>query len=406
MRKHKIIAFFILILLSINVICVSCAYYDNSTPYYNLFQIELELFQFSTIYENESMPSFDFYNQALENASKYPLYSYNLLLDCYRAILLYNLTKRIKMMGNKTVVETFILEVQDTLSNITKIVNNVVPKTLASLEWLDLAKREIISATDYFSQADGYYTNKDYNLTIASLILADSSLHKAHGFIYLANKRNIENAVFVNTSKLLKTVKYVASNWITHVESAISFYENIGYEQYLSYPKLILNQSKDYFSKELYYVAIMNAASAEALVDYYTHRYLTHSNQSEILTVCKTHFNYAELTMNQIYDDNDIDAPFAESTIELAKLHLEDAGKEENESSAGAIAGISIQESLIAQKQAWAALDLKNAIKQELNEDDTCEEASQTNTMEIQYIMLTIIAIEFLLLVILWLKRK
>ena len=181
MRKIKLaLIFLILLLLTFSVTKFSYAE-DRGTPYHRLFQLELT--ELSPIYKNESMPGFEIFNHAKENKSQYPLYSYTLLLNCYRSVLVDNLTKQIKTMGNKTVSKIFISSVQDNLSNLTTLLNNFVPNTLAALEWFDLARRELKDANVYLNQAVEYYNKSDYNLTTASLVITASSLHKAHGFI-------------------------------------------------------------------------------------------------------------------------------------------------------------------------------------------------------------------------------
>ena len=401
MRKIKLaLIFLILLLLTLSVTKFSYAE-DGGTPYHRLFQLELT--ELSPIYKNESIPGFEIFNHAKENKSQYPLYSYTLLLNCYRSVLVDNLTKQIKTMGNKTVSKIFISSVQDNLSNLTTLLNNFVPNTLAALEWFDLARRELKDANVYLNQAVEHHDKSDYNLTIASLVITASSLHKAHGFISLARERNMLSETAMNTSKLLAIVKNVAARWIDLISSTIAFYDSIGYEKYLQHPKLILNQSVDYYSNGLYYVALMNVVYAKALLEYYIHGYLISADYSKTLASCEVYLNCANLTMRQIYDDPDVDAPFAESNFELAQLHLQDAQKEQDKSAATAAARLSIQESIIAKEQALAALDLKNAVEQGFIEEKT---SVTSNEILWQYIAVAAIILEAIFICFLLFKKK
>ena len=283
------------------------------------------------------------------------------------SLLVENLLEKIKVLGGKKVAETFLSDNQDNLSTIVHKTNDIIPKTFASLEWLDLAKREIMDANKYLDQAMKSYNKKDYNSTVAYLIFMNSSIHKANGFAFLANERNRINIIFTNTSKLLNSVKKVASKWIDFAESTIDFYENIGYQKYSLHSRQILNQSKEYYSNKLYYIAIMNAVYAKTLVEYYTHEYLTYREYPSASSSCKTYLNWTELIMNSVYNAIDVDAPFAKSMLEQAQLHLQDELKEKDKSNASAIARLSIQESLIAGQQAQAVLDLRHAVEQDLN---------------------------------------
>jgi hypothetical protein len=404
-KINKIITFWLIFLLLIIPFGLSTNAYGTENPYQKLFQTELQLYPFSVTYENKSLPGFDAFNQALNNSSSYPMNSYNLLVGCYRTLMFLNLTQQMGMMGSRNVAKELLSVVQKNLSDITFLRNAILPKTLSSLEWHDLVGREIIDATDYLSKANSYYINEDYNSSIAALLFADTSLHKAKGFISVANERNT-NATVIYTSNISITVKQVASQWIDHASSTITFYQNMGYKQYLGYPNSILNQSKDFFSNELFYVAIIQAASSNALAEYYVHRSQIHSESSDILTVCDKYLDFGELSMNSLYNSDDIDAPFTESTIELAKIHLNEAKENENESSATATAGLSIQESLIAIEQAKAVWDLRNVIMHgQVGIDQRGDNENKKNQTDLQFLLLLIICIESILLMILFFKK-
>ena len=405
MRKnHLVMALIIIILVTISVARVSGTEAED-TPYHDLFQIEFSYF--ADIYSNVSIPGFDIYKQAEENGTLYPLNSYNLLLNCYRTVLLYNVSEQIELVGNESATETLLATVQNNLSIVTSTVENIVPRTLASLEWLDLAKREITDAGEFLNQSQQYYDENNYNVAIVYLVSSDSSIHKANGFATLANLRNMENATFVDTSELLFVVENVAPRWIDRVESIINFYNNSGYVEQLQYPKLILNESKEFYTNGLYYISIMNAAYAQALVDYYIYEDLFSVNYSQTISACRTYLNCSEITMDQIYSDPSIDAPFAESTIELAKLHLQDAENEETNTSAIALARLSIQESLIARQQALAVLDLKTAITEGVSEYTVPEDVvTEVDEQMVEYLLLIIIILETIGLFVLLSKRK
>jgi len=375
------------------------------TSYDRLIQIELELFPYSSIYENTSMAGSDYYKRSLENVSKYPLNSYKLLINAYRTILIYELDNQMELIGNKSAADSFLDDAQSDLSNITQEMDEHTPKTFASLEWRELAKREIQIATEYLNQSKNYYNKTDYNSTIFYLISADSSIHKARGYFYLAMEKDKADITIDNTSNFSDISGYVSLKWIDIVGKTIDFFESIGYEEYLLFPKHAINQSKNYHSVGLYYDALMNAAYAKASIEYYTREHLAQTDTSQILALCELYLNYADVIMSRVYNDPDVDAPFAESTIEQAKLHLHDA-EEQSGTNVVAIAELSIQESLIAREQALASLDLKKAIHLGLNDIEISEETSQTDTIGVQYTMLLIIIVETVILIFLWVKRR
>ncbi len=372
MIKKRLLNIFVLLFFLIIVFSdFSYAVNAEETSYHTLFQRELELFPFSSIYENESFDGFNTYNQAIENASDYPFTSYKLLLECYRVILIHELAKEVERYGEEKAVETFIINTEKDLFNIMLQVNNYIPLTFASLEWIDLAKREIRNANEYLNQSKEYFNKNNMNTSfLVYLIGSNSSIHKAKGFFLLSNEKNEGNTTLMETSDLLDNLESVSSEWIGIVEATIDFYEDIGLKEFVLPSKDVLNLIKSYHSNGLYYVSIMNSAYAKALIEYNTQGHLLCNNYSQALTSCETYLNYVDLTMNMVYNNPDVDAPFAVSLIEQAKLHFQDAKKVESEENSVIIAGISIQESLIAREQAKAALELKNAIEQELSKDN------------------------------------
>ena len=290
-----------------------------------------------------------------------------------------------------------------------KLVKNKIYNKKLIQGYLSLAKREILNAYDYLNQSKNYfYNDNNSNKSILYLISAESSIHKAKGFFTIANEKNQETTTILNFSIKMDIVEKVSERWISYVESTIDYYEAIGYNNTLEYPKQILYQAINYNSEGLFYIAMMNVAYAKALLEYYTQAYPMYYDYSQTLSSCKTYLDLAKLTMNLVYNNSDVDAPLAKSIIEQAELHSQDAENKGIESSAITIAMISIQESLIARGQAFAALDLKNAIGYEISENNLANEKplSQTNHLEIQYIMLSIIVIESLLIVILWFKKN
>jgi hypothetical protein len=354
------------------------------------------------------MPGFTFYKQAIENRTIYPLKAYSLFLNCHQALLGSSLLNQISQTSNKYVAETYRNISNNNLLNVTNTIDAIIPKTLASLEWLDLSKREISDARKYINQSEDNYIKNNFNQTIFYLFESDSSLYKAKDFALIANENNLKNISFiVNNSELTSALKLVSSEWFTHAESLINSYKNIGYKNRLQYASTLLNQSKEYDTIGLGYISLMTSANAQALAHYKLYENIANVNYSQTLKDCETYLNYAEITMSQVYINSFIDAPYAESNIELARQHYQDAKNEDNEINASALARLSIQESLIAHEQAQAALDLKYVLNQNIHGTQSSispEKVLQDFTLD--YILVGIIILETIFFIFFYLKKN
>ena len=80
--------------------------------YQNLFS------EISQIYENESMPGYDIFIQATENATRFPYYSYSKLMTCNNLLSWNNILNLTETMDNKTVYQYLL----------TRIENDILPK--------------------------------------------------------------------------------------------------------------------------------------------------------------------------------------------------------------------------------------------------------------------------------------
>ena len=412
MRRKRFTLVFILFFLIITFSMTQAfGLEDNEkTPYYELFQFEYSFL--SNNYADEIMLYFNKYTQAEENGSTFPLFSYNLLLDCYRNIIGYNQTEQIDLLGNKSAVDAFMSVVEKNLSDMPFYAEDITPNTFASFEWLDLAKREIQLAATTFNQSKMHYNESDYFSSMLYLITTNAALHKAYGFATLAKMRNMDNDTLkVNTSDFYSNLEILSENWINHVQSSINFYESIGYKDQLIYAKDILNQSKQYNSNKLFYTSIMNAAYALAMIEYYIYQPGLLVNYSQTLQFCKTQLDYADTVMDTIHRDPNLDGIFAESTLELARIHLQDAEKEKNEINATSLALVSLQESIIVRQQALAVIDMKNAVIEGVSEVTVTGPNNldtETDDQTLIYAMFGIIILETigLLILVSTIKRK
>ena len=366
-------------------------------PYHKLFQIEFS--RISDIYKDESIPGFEIFLQAKENATQFPYHSYTKLIRCYLMLLLNNTQGLMKLMDNKSISESLLNKAQSNLSEINKKMSNIIPTTIACAEWFSLAEQDIKKAEMLISEAKMGYTGEEYSNVIYQLIIADSLLEKARALINISEIRN--NITSLEPSRIKKIMKVVSSEWIKVVESITDHYSIITGKPLRS-SKNLLNQSKEYYVNSSYYQALMKAAEAKATVEYICNT-PQFTNRLVALESCKTIIEYANLTMSKVYNESTIDAPLAEENFELAKLHLRDAEYEESEEGSKVIAALAIEESMIAKEQALAALDLKNAVEQGFIEEKT---SVTSNEILWQYTAITVMILEAIFICFLLFKKK
>lgn len=120
------------------------------------------------------------------------------------------------------------------------------------------------------------------------------------------------------------------------------------------------NESKQQKLNENYYLSLMNAAESVALAEYGLN-YQKYTNYRDALTKSEKDFETANNLFIKTYQNFDVDLPFAELHLEMAKLRLEEA-KNAKKINIIPLADIAIRETLIAQEQLKATLDLRNAI--------------------------------------------
>ncbi|MEA2054383.1 MAG: hypothetical protein U9O96_04620 [Candidatus Thermoplasmatota archaeon] len=327
---------------------------QERSVYHQLFQMELS--EISAMYENESVPGYESFVKAKENGGKYPFYSYKLLVKCFASIWMENATAMLKSMGNESACNLLLADVQQNFSEISEEFNGTTPKSIASMEWLALAEKNVREAKGFINKSASHLEKEGYTLALLSGIQAKSLLHKAEDFIEIAYTRN--NASQVNETDIKNASEFIASRWIELAETAVEYVESFGGA---AKARNLLEEAKGYCKAESYYLALMKASHAKSLAEYLT-AHPGFNTRDEALKMCRTYLEYANLSLSRVYKEPTVDAPFAEMTIELAELHLKDAEKEESEGGAMAIASLSIKEALGAREQAVAALDLKKAL--------------------------------------------
>lgn len=403
MKKIKMSGCLIMLLILFNSVLL----YTNSVnaaslSYHNLVQRELEYFPYSIIYQNNSFDGYEKYMKAVDNIGDYPMNSYDNLMDCYRKILLNDINNKSLLFGNKTIAEKLIADIQESLQVISIKYEKITPLSIASFEWYEMANREIIGANEYLKKSKEYYIEKNYDSALIQLLIANSSIHKADGFLYMAEEKNKNNNP-IDFLIIEKTLEYVSSRWIEITENFIDFHEDMGHHNATIHPRQLLNQSRNLYENKIFYESLMTCAYAKAIMEYYLTEN-NYANYSQRITLGDTYLGYVAINMNKIYNNIDIDAPYAETTIELSKLHLQNAKDEDDEDLAIVISSLSTQESFIALEQARAVLDLKNSILNSALKVNEINHDEQTNaeSEEINILLILVILVCILLIVLIY----
>ena len=165
-------------------------------------------------------------------------------------------------------------------------------------------------------------------------------------------------------------MKNFSSIYIKFTEKLYNLTKEFGYTGKIRLVNPIINQSREFHSENLYYNALMYSAYVRGLI-YYIKYCDGNNNLERNLNYSKVYFDLVNLTMKVIYNNLDIDAPIPKVLAERAEIHLKEAKKENKEDKSNGIAKLSIEESLIAQHQLLALLDLLNTIEYNISEDSS-----------------------------------
>lgn len=409
--KHIFKSFLVILILffvtSVNIYNISAEdVVDN--PYYKLFEIQFN--EIKNIYKNQSVPGFTLFVQAKENSTQFPYNSFINLINCYSFFLLHKIQLLTKEIDNKSISDKIMIEVQNNLLNISNKKTSIVPLTIASAEWLSLADQKIIDIEEILFESNNTYARGEYQKVIHQLILANSLLQKTKILLNLSDIRN--NIDPIESVRIEQTFKIVAYKWINMLELKIDhslFLTTIPIQSI----KILLNQSYEYYENAFYYKSLMKTAEAKAMLEYYNNLPAL-NNRTTSLKSCEAVIEYVNLTLSKIYNKPTIDAPIAQYNIELANLHLRDAKNEKTEGGSILLAGLSIQEALIAKNQAQSVIDVFNLMEKGfsgIDENDRsisteCERKFQFDSNKIQYLMLMIIVIQSLLLFYIFKKKN
>ena len=314
---------------------------DNSDVYNELFQIE------NTWMSENNLTGCTEYGEAISYAENYPLYAFDLLVDCYTE----NVSKHFLDLSDKfdTLVAGSMLldEAESEYSQLKEEMDSFHPETLPAHEWSSLAIKNIENADTYIKGAEDNLSKDNSYGVMTSLIQAFTSLHKARAFISMSKERN-------NVTSQSMPYSAIAYKWISTVKNMLKEFEEFGQFKDV---KSLINSAEKHYDEGYYYLALMESAQAKALMDYYLNR-PDINNGEEAIRIAETYFNYTSTFMSEIYESNLVDAPFAEIYFELAELHIKDAKKQDRDSAKITIATLSIKESMIAKEQAIAAMFL------------------------------------------------
>ena len=350
--KKKIIYICKLItFLSLIITICSGSSIEEKTIYHEL--TELEYSELSNIYNNNGTPGFETYSQALSSIDEYPMYSYTLFLKCRKLIIQNNTNNLVKNVGEENAVKMLMKVIEMNMSYITEERDNIKPKTIACAEWFALAENDLNNAEQILTKIKEY-ENNDYNITINLLINLQYTIHKSKNLFIISKKRNNPNST-INSEIITSAERNIALKWIKLADDTIK--SNSNGNNMTENSNNILKRSKNYYDTGNYYLAIMDAAEGKVSTEY-----IQITNSIDAIKLAKKSINDEKLEIAKAYHNSNIDAPLAELEIELAKLHLKDAEKDDT-FGVTLLAYSSIQEALIANEQINAIMDLKNSIE-------------------------------------------
>lgn len=315
----------------------------------------------SSFYQNDSnFPFYQLYVQSNKYNSEYPFYSYNLALKCHRAILKNSTDEMTSINGTNTVINYMFNKVKNDNDELQEELINIKTNDLSysAMEWSSLAERELNESKYYFSNSQKYYNDSKFNDTLDALSKSDFANYKTRNLLKVAKNRN-NSSLQVNNLQITTGEKRVASEWIQASMVQIEQLNNSNeVNNNLKLAQTSLNDSKKYYSNGNYYLAIMSAAEAKALVEFYLKDGVYTNNT---LSKAEEQFMDTNKSLNAIIDDPNIDFPLVELNFEMEKIRLNEA-KSKDAIDVIPLADSSIRYGLIAKEQAKGVLALKKVI--------------------------------------------
>lgn len=315
----------------------------------------------SSFYQNDSnFPFYQLYVQSNKYNSEYPFYSYNLALKCHRAILKNSTDEMTSINGTNTVINYMFNKVKNDNDELQEELINLKTNDLSysAMEWSSLAERELNESKYYFSNSQKYYNDSKFNDTLDALSKSDFANYKTRNLLKVAKNRN-NSSLQVNNLQITTGEKRVASEWIQASMVQIEQLNNSNeVNNNLKLAQTSLNDSKKYYSNGNYYLAIMSAAEAKALVEFYLKDGVYTNNT---LSKAEKQFMDTNKSLNAIIDDPNIDFPLVELNFEMEKIRLNEA-KSKDAIDVIPLADSSIRYGLIAKEQAKGVLALKKVI--------------------------------------------
>jgi len=330
--------------------------FESNSKYFYRELLELRLEKLSKKYEiNGSLPSYETYLEVLNGTySDCYVYSWFLLIECEYKIFLWNISQLGDKFGGNETASLLIDNITRTYNIIKESLYNNSPKTIASIEWISLAKDDIISGGKYLSWAKEAFAKEDYNSSLAYLAYVYSYLLKSEDELKIAFERNSEPASTHEQSKIEHAMEKLSSKLINDVNNSVKDTTGVKRLDLVNYSRSVLSMAKWYYDNESHYFALMYAAEAKATLKYAYFPVLT--NRSEALKRAENFVKWAEKNLTKVYFNPNVDAPLAEYNFELAKLYLQDSSSEEEDFAAILLADAASQAALIAAEQAKQAL--------------------------------------------------
>jgi predicted S18 family serine protease len=358
--------------------------------------------QLSQKYSNKNLTGYNLFVQANENATDYPYYSYSTLMDCYRLLLWDDIINMTATMDNKTIYANLWNSTTTQLFTVTQKMN-IITDTVAVEEWRILAADDIKNAQEKISKANEFFLQEDFFHAIQQLSNAQALLKNAENLLDFSMEKNHLSAM--DNSDIENVTRSIAHEWMKAAEQTlnytVSFMNRSG-----NLPQDLIDEAKALYKNGSYYQSLMKAAEAKTEAEYISNVPFFR-NRSNALTLCQTTIEYVSLTMSKLYNEPTVDAPLAEENFEHAKLHLGDAEKEQDDGGCIAIASLSVQESLIAQQQALAALDINRVIKQNFHINNV-DAQIPNQTIETNYtvFLISLVIIETIILLFIVFKKR
>lgn len=306
------------------------------------------------------------YNQSCEIQKNYPFFSYTLALKCHRQVIKKDILNQIQYEGEEKAITNLNEFLQKETKNLESQIYslNNSKQTISSNEWLSLSSYELSNSVQKLQDAQEYPEKKDINKTIGNLTESSYHLYKAQTYLKVAqDESNSQPKVDAKEFKIFE--KGIAQKWIEDAENKIKELNTARVNEYNgNLPQNYLNTSKEYYSKENYYLSTMYSAGSIALVKMELDDNIKTTNNSFIITKANEELQISRKQFENVSSAKKIDAPITELHLEMAGLYLEESSKSDS-TDVYPLAIESIRNSVIAREQTKVISELSTSTSEQ-----------------------------------------